>query len=178
MVVLEATRQLKRIRHEQAAMAELPITVLACLMANINRDPKKGTPFKPQDFAVFGANATVEHKVFTPEVAATALALRHEGLAPSILLTAWPELLASLTEDAKPPEQRAWASDDGQVWVLCPQWEGQHVRCGLVAVHGTVHGPVLLRDVDRKLLSYRLVLPEQKGFGWLQAGLLLLQAVT
>jgi hypothetical protein len=50
------------------------------------------------------------------------------------------------------------------------------VRCGLVAVHGAIHGPVLLRDIDRKLLSYRLVLPQQKGFGWLQAGLLLLQA--
>jgi hypothetical protein len=43
----------------------------------------------------------------------------------------------------------------------------------LVLVKGRISGPVRLRDVDRPLLTHDLVLPERPGFGWLEAGLLL-----
>jgi hypothetical protein len=171
-VVLEALHQLKRIRQEQAAIYELPIAMLASLTANINRDPKKSKPFQPKDFALFGRGEKPT-KSFTAEVAAVALALRHEDKCPPLLLSAWNHVLASATDNATPPEVRALRSDDEAVWVLAPKWEGRNCRGGLVLVKGRISGTVRLRDLDRPLLTHDLVVPERQGFGWLEAGLLL-----
>jgi len=54
MVVLRAWRELQRIRREQMRVQELPVAQLAALLANVNRDPKKGKPFAINDFALFG----------------------------------------------------------------------------------------------------------------------------
>lgn len=167
-------RELRRIQREQAALAELPTAQLTALTANINRDSKKQSkPFTANDFALFQGERE-DDKPFRPDVAAVALALRHEGKAPPMLLTCWQQVLASATEHCKPPSPRAWHSDDDAVWVLAPAFEGSNVRGGLVLVRGPISGSVLLRDLDRPLLTHRVELPKRKGFGWIEAGLLLL----
>ena len=170
--MLRAWKQLHKIRRENAALAELPIASLQALTANINRDPKKSKPFTPLDFAMFRERES-DDKVLSPEVAATALALRAEKKDAPILLAAWDKVLASATSDARTPEVRALHSDDNQIWIVCPKWEGKNIRAGLIAVGDAIHGPVTLRDVDRPLTTYSLDIPNRRTFAWLETGLLL-----
>lgn len=173
--MLRAWRHLHKIRRDQASLAELPIAALQALTANINRDPKKSKPFTALDFAMFRERES-DDKVLTPEVAATALALRAEKKDAPILLAAWDKVLASATTGAKTPEIRALHSDDNQIWVLCPTWEGKNVRAGLIAVGDHVFGPIRLRDVDRPLTTHILTIPDRRTFAWLETGLLLTAA--
>lgn len=168
---------MQRIRREAAATAELPVAQLTALMRNLNVDPKKAKPLGPLDFALF-RDKPQSDRVLTAEVAAVALALRHEDRCPPLLLTAWNHVLASTSDNATAPSVRAYRSDDDAVWVLAPKWEGRNCRGGLVLVRGRVSGPVRLRDIDRPLLAYDLVVPERQGFGWLEGGCLLLAAET
>lgn len=175
-MVLEAHRHLHRIKRQQAALLELPLAQLTALTANVNRDPAKGKPFTAQDFLMFQEERPSDDRL-RPEVAAVALALRNEDRLPRLLLTIWTELLEASKQDAKVPAVRALHSADEAVWVLAPRFERDgHVRGGLVAVNGRLHGPVTLRELDRPLMRHRLVLPERKGFGWLESDLLLLRA--
>lgn len=156
-------------------MVELPMANLCALTANINRDPKKGKPFTANDFTIF--RETDQPKaVLPPAVAAVALALRHEDKLPPIVLAAWPQILASATEAAATPTVRALHSDDCNVWVLAPAWEGRHVRGGLVAVTACASGRIVLRDIDRPLATYVLEIPKRPLAGWLEGGLLLVAA--
>lgn len=175
--MLSAWKALQRLKRDELALQELPMASHSALLANINRDPKKGKPFAPEDFALFREPRQVEAQL-TAEVAATALALRHEQRLPPIVLAAWPHILASANDTAVPPSIRALHSDDQRVWVLCPSFEGPHVRGALVAVHGTVHGPVVLRDIDRSLATYAVQVPRRPLAGWLEGGLLLLAATS
>ena len=172
MVVLRAWKELQRIRREQVQLQELPVAQLAALLANVNRDPKKGKPFSLNDFTLFG-DERKDDSVLTPEVAAVALELRHEEQAPPLLITCWPQVLASVKDGTKVPSPRALRSDDQAVWVLAPKWEGANVRGGLVLVKGQISGTIVLRDLDKPLLSYTVKLPERPGFGWMEAGCLL-----
>ena len=171
-MVLRAWRELNRIRREQVQLQELPVAQLAALLANVNRDPKKGKPFSLSDFTLF-AEQSREESVLPPEVAAVALELRHQELAPPLLTACWPQVLASVKDGAAVPKPRALRSDDGAVWVLAPRWEGSNIRGGLVLVKGRLAGTVTLRDLDRPLLHYVVRLPERSGFGWIEAGHLL-----
>jgi hypothetical protein len=170
--VLRAWRQLQRIRRENAALQELPQAQHMALLANINRDPKKSKAFSATDFAMFQPKERDEAKV-APEVATVALALRHEGKAPPILLAAWPQILASATEAGAPPDIRAFHSDDNEIWILAPTWEGPNIRGGLVAVGRYLDAPVRVRDLDRPLMTYTLRFPQRQLAGYLEAGLLL-----
>lgn len=173
--MLKAWRELQRLKREEAATAELPIANLCALTGNINRDPKKGKPFSATDFVIF-READKPRAELSAEVAAVALALRHEDKTPPILLAAWPQILASATGSAKLPSVRALKSDDGHVWVLAPAWEGVNVRGGLVAVTAFAAGRYVLRDIDRPLATYALEVPKRPLAGWLEGGLLLLAA--
>lgn len=173
---MAAWKQLQRVQKAQAAMAEAPLAQLTALMANVNRDPKKTKAFKAQDFCLFQESKEDDRGELSPQVAAVALALRHEQRAPKVLLAAWPEVLAASKEGTKLPKIRALHSDDEKVWVLAPEWEGTNIRGGLVAVHGQLHGPVRLRDVDRPLAIYDVTLPKRPNMGYLEAGLLLAAA--
>lgn len=171
--MLEAYGHLQRLERRKAALQELPVAQLTALTANLNRDSKKSPkPFSAHDFAIFQERKEVQSQ-FPPEVAAIALELRHEGCVPELLLTVWPELVRCATSSAKVPPVRAFRSDDDAVWVLAPVWEGQNCRGGLVLVRGRIHGTVVIRDIDRPLLSYRLRVPQRPGYGWIEAGLLL-----
>jgi len=173
--VLQAWRELQRIRREQAQLQEMPVAQLAALLANINRDPKKGKPFSLQDFQLFATEQKAERRL-SAEVAAVALALRHDDKAPPLLVSCWNEVLASAADGTRMPEVRALHSDDDAVWVLAPVWEATGIRGGLVLVKGQISGSVLLRDLDRPLLTHRLLVPARPGFGWIEAGCLLLSA--
>lgn len=174
--MLEAHRQLKRVQRQQAALTEMPTAQLTAMLANVNRDPSKGKPFTAQQFLLF-QEQQADGDALRPEVAAVALALRHEDCLPAIFLTVWDKVLDASRTEAKPPAVRALHNDDNTVWVLAPQFERDgHIRGGLVAVRGQISGPVLLRELDRPLLRHRLKLPERKGFGWLESDLLLVRA--
>jgi hypothetical protein len=170
--VLHAWKTLQKLRRSEMALAELPVATLSSLLANINRDPKKAKPFTALDFAVFHELEEPTGQL-TPEVAAAALSLRHDGKAPPILLAAWQQILASANDAAKPPSVRALHSDDNRVWVLCPVWEGRNIRGGLVAVCGNAAGRFTLRDIDRQLATYVIDVPRRPLAGWLESGLLL-----
>ena len=174
-MVLRAWSALARQRRAAAAMAELPIASLTSLFANVNRDSKKQSkPFAPIDFCFYvDADEHKQREQLTPVTAEAAMALQAEGLLPPILLTAWQAVLGSVKEGTKTPEIRALHNDEKTVWVLAPSWEGQHIRGGLVGVHGRITGPVRVRDIDRPLASYEVVLPQRGGIGWVEADLLL-----
>lgn len=173
-MVLKAHAELHRIRRDRAALDELPTAQLAALLGNINRDPSKGEPFTTSSFCLFAERK--QEAPFAPEVAAVALALRHEEKAPPLLLGVWPQVLESSKDGVEPPKIRALSSDDESVWILAPSWERRNIRGGLVLVRGRVSGPMSLRDIDRPLMRYCVELPERKGFGWIEADLLLMPA--
>ena len=177
MTVLTAWKALQTLKREEMALAELPVASLAALTANINRDPNKSGAFSPADFALFREQEQQKAQL-SPEVAAVALALRHEGKAPPVLLVAWRAVLASASESAKAPSIRALRSDDGRVWVLAPSWEGRNIRGGLVMTTGCAHGDFVLRDIDRSLATYEVQVPKRPLAGWLEAGLLLVSGAT
>lgn len=173
--MLTAWRELHRLRRQQAALDELPLATLTALTANLNRDSKRRPePFTAADFAVFRERDTSDEEL-TPESAAVALELRAEGVKPPLLLTVWPQVIA--TSKAHPlstklMETRAYRSDDDGVWMLAPKWEGRHCR-GLVMVNGRVSGPVTVRDLDKPLITHTLVIPARPVVGWVESGGLL-----
>lgn len=164
----------QRIELEQLRRAELPIACFQSLFANANRD-SKSKPFTPDDFAVFKQRSADESRI-TPATAAALIALQAEGLLHPLLLTCWSDAINNPSA-APTPEVRALVSEDNAVWVVAPVWEGANVR-GLVCVADFVHGPVRLRDIDRRLMSYEVVLPKRSNAaaGWIEAGHLLLGA--
>lgn len=164
-------------QRDAAALAELPIAQLMAITCNLNRDPKrKPDPFTASDFTCYREKESPE-EAFTPEVASVALALRAENQAPPLLLAVWPQVLASAKSAMRElPEVRAYRSDDNAVWVLVPQWEGSQCRGGLVLVRGQQLGAVTLRDLDKPLITHRLLIPERPGAGWIEAGCLLKRA--
>lgn len=159
-------------------MHEAPIASLQAMTANMHRDPKKTKPYTTADFMLFrDVDAEQQEKaVLRPEVAAAMLELRHRGDLNSLLMVAWPQVVASATEHGKPPETLALHSDDKQAWVVAPTWEGRNIRGGLVAVNGLIHGKIRMRDLTRPLVVYDLIVPKRKAAAWLEAGLLLVQA--
>lgn len=171
--MMDAWKQLQRVLKARAAMQEVSTAQLACLTANINRDPKKTKPFTVYDFCLFQDRPDDAQGRLPAVVAAVALDLRREKRAPAALIAAWPDVLKAANETAKVPSIRALHSDDEKVWVLAPEWEGSNVRGGLVIVHGALSGTVRLRDIDRPLVIYDVVLPKRAGMGYLEAGLLL-----
>jgi hypothetical protein len=169
--VLAAYDELQQIQRQQAAILELPIAQLTALTANVNRDPAKSEPFSTEQFCFFREQAPSDG--ISPDVAAVALALRHEDRCPPLVISIWPDILEASKKPGKLPPVRALRSDDETVWVLAPAWEGRNIRGGLVAVRGRISGPVALRELDRPLIRHTVRLPCREGFGWVEADLLL-----
>lgn len=178
MTVLRAWRDLQRIRRELAHLAELPQAQHMALVCNMNRDPKKSSkPFGIEDFALFKPNSEKRETFLSPDGASALISLQQDGLLHPMLLACWREALENSTPDAPPPAVRAFRDDAESVWVIAPEWEGAAVRA-LVCVTDYLHGPVVLRDVDRPLNTYTFTLPRRAhaGAGWIEAGHLLLPA--
>lgn len=170
--MLAAHRQLCRIRRETASLAELPVAALSSLLANIHLDTKRSEPFKPADFCLWRDQD--QQADLSAEVAAVALNLRAESKLPAIALTAWQAIVGSAKASAKLPSVRALRSDDERVWILAPTWEGANIRGGLVTVSGQIGGRITVRDIDRPLLTYQVLIPRRQSCGWLEGGLLLI----
>lgn len=164
----------QRIELEQLRRAELPLACFQSLFANANRDSKT-KPFTPDDFTVFKRGNSEESRI-TPATAAALIALQADGELHPLLLSCWSDAINN-PSSAPTPEVRALVSDDRSVWVVAPVWEGSNVR-GLVCVTDFVHGPLRLRDIDRRLMTYDVVLPKRSNAaaGWIEAGHLLLGA--
>lgn len=170
-MVLAAHEQLQQIRRENAALAELPVAQLTAMLGNVHRDPAKSQPFTTEQFCFF--REPTKPDGISPEVAAVALALRHEERCPPLVVAIWDQVLQAAKPDVSMPPVRALCSDDGACWVLAPRWEAGNVRGGLVTVRGAIAGTVEFYELDRPLIRHRLKLPQRKGFGWLEADLLL-----
>lgn len=164
----------QRIELEQLRRAELPLACFQSLFANANRDTKT-KPFTPDDFTVFKRGSSEESRI-TPATAAALIALQADGELHPLLLSCWSDAINN-PSSAPTPEVRALVSDDRSVWVVAPVWEGSNVR-GLVCVTDFVYGPLRLRDIDRRLMTYDVVLPKRSNAaaGWIEAGHLLLGA--
>lgn len=135
-------------------MFELPIAQLSALTANINRDSKKTKPFKISDFRLFHDHDPSEG--FPSDAAMVAIALRREQKLPDVLIGVWPQLLHAARGSAEMPRVRAFISDDLSVGLLAPKPNGKDWN-GLLAV--SQHPPdgwIVLRDIDRPLLTYKL----------------------
>jgi len=119
---------------------------------------------------------TLSLSLSAPTAAALLSLCADDHLHP-LLFSCWAAVLDAANEHEAIPEVRALISDDGEVWVVAPQFEGENVR-GLVCVGDYIHGPILLRDVDRSLMTYRLNLPRRPdaAAGWVEAGHLLAPA--
>jgi hypothetical protein len=140
---------------------------------NLAVDTSKTKPLGLLDFALFHKKEEDTSAVLSAEVSAIALALRHEDKTPPLLLSVWPQILAAAKDTITIPDCRALHNDDNSVFIVHPQWEGKNLRGGLVLVRGPISGPVRVRDIDKPLLTYDLVLPHRVGMGWIEAGLLL-----
>jgi hypothetical protein len=169
---LGAWRKLNKIRRDQAAMQELPHAQFQALFANANRDPKKGKPFTAEDFCIFNRKKD-ESELISADVAGVIMALRHEKLCPAILLNCWSQVLAAAPSGGKLPQIRALKSDDSKVWVIAPKWEGSNIRA-FISVDGVIRGDVLVRDLDRQLLTYTIKIPPRNAAAWIEGDLLLL----
>ena len=138
-------------------MWELPIAQLASLTANINRDSKRSPkPFTLEDFALFYERDKTEG--FPEQAALVALSLRREQRMPSVLIGVWPQLLEAAKGANGMPQIRALISDDNSVALLAPKAEGKHWRGLLAVTQYPPKGEVILRDLDRPLLTYSVQL--------------------
>ena len=175
---MSAWRALRRLRRDEMAEAELPVAQLSCLLANVNRDPKRKA-FELDQFRLFKpAEKGDEAAALSAEVAAVALQMQADGEAPDLLLAAWPAVLKASNRVTAVPERRLLRSDDGAVVVLAPVKEAGGVRGGLVIVRSGTEGVVRLRDADRPLLVMDVKVPRRNGGHWMEAGLLLVGAAT
>jgi hypothetical protein len=170
--VIRALQALAKIRRQQAHLAEVPIVRVWASWLNGYR--KEGSPpLEVTDLYAFGEPKPAR---IAPEVAAVIMELQHEQKAHPLLLTVWEDVTTAASEHVKVPEVRALRSDDQTVWIVAPTWEGKACRAGLVAVGTQISGEVLVRDMDRPLLTYRVVVPERQGCGWVATGELLAAA--
>tara|TARA_R110000868_G_scaffold55541_9_gene172746 strand:- start:4425 stop:4871 length:447 start_codon:yes stop_codon:yes gene_type:complete len=138
------------------------------LTANMNRDAKKQPkPFSLHDFTLFAPRED-DNEVLGADVAAVAMDLKYAGRCPPLLISMWPQVIASAKPDTKAPSLRAFHTDDEMVWLLAPKFEGRNVRAGLALVRGRITGAITVRDLDRPLATYTIQIPEKPGFGWVE----------
>jgi hypothetical protein len=164
---------------EAAAMAEAPILRGTWLLAMINRT-KERVPLE-DDLRIFklphrddmpGADNGI-----SPATAAAMMSLANDGQCPAYMLSAWQDVQRIAGKiPVKCPDIRALVSDCGKVAVVAPVIMDGSIRGGLVGTGEYVSGTVTLRDVDRKILTYDVVIPGRRSSGWVEASLLLMMA--
>lgn len=174
-VVLAAQRQLQELHRQELELAELQGAQISSLLFNINRDQKKSKATSHRDWQFFRtADVKDEADQLPAVVAHVCLALRHEQRLPPLLLGIWREVVTRSKLPAEVPEIRALLSDDQQVVIVAPSWEGRHLR-GFLAVKGQQRDAVVeVVDVDRPLLRYTVQLPAHIAAVHFEAGVLLL----
>ena len=125
-----------------------------------------------QDWWIWNDTQTSTDTLSLPTVAAM-LALRSTRRLPDALLPAWHLVAAQAADAGRPPDCKALRSDCKRLWIVAPSWEGQNIRGGLVGCHGHPGGPVVVRDIDREILTWTVTIPARQRGGWIEADLLL-----
>lgn len=171
--MLISWEQCQRIQHENASRYELPLAQMQALFCNANRDSKT-KPFDPEDFRLFRSLTKDTAPAITAPAANALISLHAEGKLHPLLMNCWKDATEAAQRSSEVPEVRGYVSDDESVWVIAPTWEDGMCR-GLVCVTDFVCGEVLVRDVDRPLVTYRLQIPSRRGgaAGWIDASYLL-----
>jgi len=165
---MSAWRSWQRIKKERIQLAEMPIAHLAALTANINRDTeKRSDPYTMRDFLLFADPEKGGQGRLGAATAEAMLDLRRRRLLPDHMIAAWAEVLKSARPGTALPECKALASECDGVWAVNPRVERDGFRCGLVGVHGVIRGPVVVKDVDRPLITYTLQVPPRNAAGWM-----------
>lgn len=169
---------MRRQQIESAAIAAEPVVRATWLWANANRGEKQQA-IPIEDFRVYTLpDSGVPHKPgIPPDAAASVLSLANDGVCPPYLLGAWDEIRkAAEAHPQDPPSTRLLISDDGMFAIVAPKFLKQGVRGGLVGAGKAVSGTVRVRDHDRSLLFWDVVVPQRKGAGWIEAHCLVLTA--
>lgn len=172
--MLKAWQQLQEQQRERLYLGGLATAELTSLLFNINRDPKKSKHTSRDDWALFAKPPEDDSNELPPVVAHICVALRHEDRMPPMLVAIWRDVLKRCTEPMALPEVRALISDDRNVVVIAPQWEGSNLRGFLGAKGYSPSSVVDLVDVDRPLMRYRLKLPDRLQPVHFEASVLLL----
>ena len=166
-------------RLESAAMAEAPILRNTWLLAMVNRS-EKGTPPKEDDYRIFRVpkdEAAQEDNGISPATAAAFLSMANDGTLPPYMLSAWQDVKrVAASETVNTPEVRALVSDCGNAVIVAPSFGDGNIRCGLVGTCSMIAGPIILRDIDRKHLTYQVVFPDRRSAEWVEASMLLMMA--
>lgn len=159
---MSAYSAMRKIQDEQLRRLELPQANIAATVAQV-----QGAKVGLSDFLIYG-RASREDDQFPPLAAAVALSLKADGRCPHPLVGVWPAVVEAVGKNSVPqlPERRMLegrTEHGGKVWVVCPEWEGPHLR-GVLCTHMAAPGDeVDLVDVDRPLLSpKRFRLPQFK----------------
>ena len=141
---------------------------------------EKGSPPTEDDFRIFRMprdDAAQEDAGISPATAAAVLSLANDGKIPPYMLSAWKEVeRVASGSSVKAPEVRALVSDCGNVAIIAPTFGDGTIRAGLVGTGSVIAGSVTLRDVDRKHLSYQVLIPDRRSASWVEASLLLMMA--
>lgn len=170
---------MERLRIEDAAIAAEPVVRFTWMYFNAHRG-EKVQPQPLEEFRVYpmpGDDAASADAGISGEAAAAVLSLVNEGCCPAYLLGAWQEVQKAAKAAPKdPPMPRLLKSDDGLVAVVAPRFVDGGIRGGLVGVAGTVSGKVVVRDHDRSLLTWQVMMPQGRVGEWIEANLLLLLA--
>lgn len=174
-VVLAAHQQLLEQQRQQSQLSELQGAQLCSLLYNINRDQKKGKATTYRDWLFFPDAQQQDSDQLPSVVANVCLALRHEGVLPTLLVGIWRDVVKAAEPSVSSPAIRALVSADRSVVVIAPVWEGAHLR-GFLASKGHEPGGIVeLSDLDRPLMRYSLRLPARLQPVHFEAGVLLLQ---
>lgn len=174
VVVLAARQQLWQQQRQELQLVELQGAQLCSLLFNINRDQKKSKATTHRDWLFFGeAEAKDEADELPAVVAQICLALRHEQKLPRLLLSIWKDVVRRASSPAAMPEIRVLVSDDQNVVMVAPEWEGTNVRAFLAAKGQQGGSVVAVHDLDRPLMRYQFKLPTGLQPIQLEAGVLL-----
>lgn len=175
---MRAVIEMRRMQREAASIADEPLARAQWRYFNGHRG--KDAPEMPiEQFRCYVLDAAGNDGSgsITARAAAAVMALANEGKCPAYVLPAWDKVLAVVTaQPATAPDCKLLQSADGMLSVIAPEFIDQGVRGGLVAAGKQMSGEVVLHDVDRPLLTWRVVVPTRQGAGWIEAGMLLLTA--
>lgn len=167
---------MQRIKAQNAALAEAPVLRLTWLTAAINRssDAPPLTREQLESFRCFKLEEddNTGNIDLDAETAAAMMSLQRENKCPPHLLGAWPWVEKGLKEGIHPPERRALISDCKRVAIINPSIT-QHTITGKIVGVDNIVGYITVRDIDRQLLSYRVIVPRKGTPGWIARDLTL-----
>lgn len=160
-LILQALEFGAKFQCEELHLQELGIATLSALFANANRDPKKGSPARAQDFFYFKQEG---RDIRIPGIACeTFFSLIADGLLPGWALGIAPiDRLRECRKGSRVGKPRAWMSED--LVLILPKIEGDRVTAALCFSNGA-RGFTVVTDPDVGA-EFCLELPESGQVLW------------